>query len=183
MTETRTIQPWRGPALVAAGAVGGLALWYGCFPSMYYMAWLFVIMVLWTVPIIVAGAHVTTQFVWQKIRGRRLHANSRGLGFVLAWLVFTSAAILLKAPLRLHFAFARSGLEEIRTDPQDYTRSAVGFQISGVSEGRCDTTRQLFRIRNDDSYFVYSPHGVHGLCYNTGSHGALGGGWYWMVED
>lgn len=173
----------RGPALVAAGAIGGLTLWYGCYPALYYMGWFFLVILLWTIPIIVAGAHVGAQVVWQRLRGRRLRAEMKGVGFLLAWVAFTTTAVLLKAPLRIHFAMAQGTLEEMRADPPDYTQSAAGFQISGISEGRCDTSRRLFRIRNDDSYFVYSPHGVEGLCYNTGSHGALGGGWYWMVED
>lgn len=181
--EVRTIQPFRGPALVSAGAVGGLALWYGCFPSMYYMAWLFFVMLLWTVPIIVAGAHVAMQALWQRVRGRRVRAEMSGIGFMLAWVLLCTTAVLFKAPLRVHFAMARSTLDEIRREPTEHTRSAAGFQIDDVREGRCDTSRRLFHIRNDDSFFVYSPHGVDGLCYNTGSHGALGGGWYWMVED
>lgn len=180
----RTIQPCRGPAVLAAGAMGGTALWYGCFPSAYYMAWLFFILILWTIPIVAAGVHVTLQSLWQRIKGRRVRAELRGLGFLTAWLIFVTAAILTKAPLRLHFALAQSTLEGIRADLPAHPSSAAGFVIDPVREGRCDATRQLFHIRNDsESFFVYSPHGVEGLCYNTGTHGALGGGWYWMTED
>ena len=181
--ELRTSQPCRGPALFAAGVVGGLALWYGCYPSTYYLGWIFLIPIVWAVPIVVAGVHVALQSGWQRVRGRRLRPELQGLGLLVAWLIFVSAAIATKAPLHAHFALARSILEEVRDESRDHGRNAAGFRVGRVSEGRCDATRSLFRIENDGSYFVFSPHGVEGLCYNSGSHGALGGGWYWIVED
>lgn len=169
---------------MAAGAVGGIALWYASFPEFYYMLWLFLVMLLWMAPIIVAGVHVGLQTIWQRTRGRRVHAELGGGGFLLAWLVFATTVLLGKLPLRLHFALAESTLEEIRADPPEHMTSAAGFLIDRVSEGRCDSRRTLLHIANDsESYFVYSPHGIDDLCYNSGSKGALGGNWYWMTED
>ena len=183
-----TRRPLRGATLLLAGAVGGLALLYSAFPSIYYMAWVHVIVGLWGGVVGFAVARGLLSILVGMKRGHRVVLLDEGRGLLFGWLVFVTVLIAAQLPLRVHFHLARPALEQqvalFQRSAPPPTRWAGLFRLSRVESGRCDRTRTLLYVENDiSSAFVYAPNGIGGLCYNAGTTGHLEGPWFWMTED
>ncbi|NNM30707.1 MAG: hypothetical protein HKO57_14400 [Akkermansiaceae bacterium] len=178
--------------LVVAGACSGVVLYLALFPGFYYMAWIFLGMMLWavvTVAFLLQILAVQAIAKWKRAPVAGTPVN--GLGFIAGILVVVSLLIGFKVPLRASFLLARGGLEEALAEHRDDLEAVAhvphnyGIYQIRKAERRCHRKdRVYFRFRDDgEAAIIYSESGIDDLCYNAGSKGHLLGNWYWMKED
>jgi hypothetical protein len=178
--------------LAFAAACSGVVLYLGLFPSFYYMAWLFLGIMLWAAVTVAClcqalALHVIAR--WKRVEPPASPAS--GFGFIIGMLVLVSVLVGFKAPLHASFLLARPGLEEALADHHD-DLSQVGFVYHNYglyrfrkADRRCHKKDRVFFQFLDDSEaaIIYSESGIDDICYNSGNKGHLLGNWYWMKED
>ncbi|MFZ9937629.1 MAG: hypothetical protein ACO3JG_11330 [Luteolibacter sp.] len=178
--------------LAFAAACAGVVLYLALFPSFYYMAWIFLGMMLWAA--VAAGCLFQTLALQAIARWKRVEPPSsaaNGHGFVFGMLVVVSLLIAFRVPLHASFLLARPGLEQALEQHHDDLGNVglvshnYGIYQIGHAVRRCHhKDRVFFQFRNDgEAAIIYSESGIDDLCYNSGNKGHLFGNWYWMKED
>lgn len=180
--------------LAFAAACSGVVLYLALFPSFYYMAWIFFLVMLWgIVALAVLGQSLALVLVatWKQ---RALPSSPlQGLGFIMGMLALVSLLVGLKVPLHASFLLARPELEKAvaeHSDNLDEISRLAKYYHCGIypiekAARRCHRQdRIFFQFRNDgEAAIIYSKSGIDDLCYNAGAKGHLWGNWYWMKED
>jgi hypothetical protein len=124
----------------------------------------------------------------------QFHWGMAFLAFVSFWV-----AIAFKVPLRIAFLTIKPALERsiarTASNPPNMATDIISpyHRISAEITNRAhdwyhsdniNTGLVFFFLGSDkESAFIYSPKGIKGLSYNSGSCGHLIGPWYWMTED
>lgn len=183
------------PTFAAVAVLCAATWWLACWPSMYY----FVFPMVWTLGALWVGAWsiLTARRVVRDIVVLPAHAprtSSRYRYRLIAGLVgATTLAVLFHVPLRVQFAFARPELDrwvqEILSGNEANPGAArrAGLHSMARSPWYGDADRGVYFLRfagRNSGGYAYAAQPVDlGQHYNTGTHGRLGGGWYWWIDD
>ena len=173
---------------VAIYVIGAIILWLSLHPAFYYLVWVPIL----TLAFLLAGlAWCLPMALTGKVR--------KPLKFTILTLHAIIVVSFFHLPLKVAFLTIRPQLASaIPATPSEFVGlqkdiSSVLFKISAEStnlrfesnrSNNWNTNRLLFILADDhEAAFIYSPSGLKGLVYNSGSCGHLYGPWYWMKED
>ena len=184
-------RPVGWPMFAAAGIPSLYILWLGLYPSLYYIADVLFLGLLWF-GVVVAYAVRLTVRDFRTVPGNIPVVPWRRDGMLFLIPLATTLLIAFRIPLRLGFLTARPGLTRLVNSASDDGVPRLSadqrcgiYVIAGNGLRQCHIKGRIILTFTDDpeSGFIYSPNGIDDLCYNEGSKGHLFGNWYWMVED
>lgn len=186
-------QQWLAQTTLAlAGACSGVVLYKALFPSFYYMAWIFWMLMLWGLAAVAFLGHCLVLWIIARCKRVPLPPSPlTGTGFIAGMLILVTLLVGFKLPLRTSFLLARPGLEKALAEHSD-DLDQIGqrhynfgiYSIRRAYRGCHKKDRIYFQFRDDaESAIIYSESGIEDLCYNSGNKGHLFGNWYWMKED
>ena len=190
---------WLGPIAWPTFGLVGIAslhlLFLGIHPSLYYMADIFHLFLLWgCVGLICSFRYGIREIGARAYRQPQSKHHWHREALLAAILVSTTILIGFKIPLRLGFLTALSGLtqlqEKIERGEEIFTDQRCGYYLISATESASANRRNMisggtvFILADDhESGFIYSQKGIEHLGYNAGCAGHLMGNWYWMKED
>jgi len=173
--------------LIAVAVASVWLLWLGLYPSMYYMADIFFIFLLWCGVLLVSLMIAIKSLASSESSALGIKTKEER-AFLIIPLV-TTLLLAFQIPLRLGAATAIPTLES-KISKEDSGGSVeeqrcglYTVTLPGKRRGR--TPEQVYFVLADDpeSAFVYSPSGMDDISYNAGNKGHLFGDWYWIKED